>query len=1181
MRWLFALLIACLPLAAIAQDAGDDRGFLTRLIEDNLSSVGRSVRIEGFAGALLSRATFTRLTIADDQGVWITITDGAIQWNRRALLSGRIEIDEMTVAAVDLPRAPAPEPRGATVAREFRLPDLPVAVRIGTLRADRVSLGASLLGEDVVLRLAGGMALEGGAGQGQISVARVDGRAGSVDLTASYSNATRALSFDLLAREGPGGIAARLIGLPGEPAAELALAGSGQPDAFTADIALRTDGVPRLTGRATIGAAAAATPGAAPDRVFSADLSGDLAPLFLPAYRDFFGEALRLTVDGARRGDGRLTLDTLSLSARAVDVTGSLVLLPGGLPERADLRLRLGLPDGAPVVLPLPGVPTSVAAGDLVLGLDAVAGEGWSLRGTLDGLSRPEIDIAALRLDGSGRIVRAGAPGVTQPRVSGLLRFAATGIAPADPGLDAAIRPAITGETRFSTTAGAPLQLTGLRVTGEGFGLTGSGTVGGIGAGLTITGQAEAVLADIGRLSMLAGRDLGGGATIRLSGSGSPLTRAFDLEATATGRDLRFDQAELDRLLAGTATITASALRNATGTTIRALQVKAATLAADLSGRIAPGEADLTGRFDFADLSVLGPAYRGRLAAQATLTEAAGTRRLQATGAGRDLRVGNATVDRIIAGRTDLEIDAESGGGTLRIGTFRLESPNAALRATAGSADPSAVRLEARLADMAILAPGFPGPLTLTGTARPAPGAYALDLNATGPGATTARIAGTVASGMDRVDLTLAGSLQSAIFNPFLEPRNISGPISFALTMNGRPSLAALSGRVALTGGRLVAPTFGLALTGLTANAVISGGQAQIEASGMLRNGGGVTAAGRVALAAPRRADLTIDLAQAQLRDPDLYDTRVTGQLRLTGALPDAARLAGTLTMDETEIRVPTNGLGGQALLTGIIHEREAPPSRETRRRAGLTGAGSGAAPADSGDGVALDITLTQPGRLFVRGRGLDAELGGALRLTGTSDAIVPAGGFTLIRGRLDLLGRRFAITEGRVQLEGSLIPQLYFAATSSNDGISATMVIEGPSDAPEVRFASTPALPEEEIVARLLFGRGLTTLSAFQAAQLASAVATLSGRGGGGLVERLRRSFGLDDFDVQAQGDGTLALRAGKYLTENAYSEIAIGAEGRTEITLNLDVSDAVTVRGTLGSDGATGLGVFYERDY
>ena len=62
-RVLFALcLILAAPLTALAQDSAAeisqqvdvDKGFVTRFLEEKLSGAGRSVVIDGFAGALFA-----------------------------------------------------------------------------------------------------------------------------------------------------------------------------------------------------------------------------------------------------------------------------------------------------------------------------------------------------------------------------------------------------------------------------------------------------------------------------------------------------------------------------------------------------------------------------------------------------------------------------------------------------------------------------------------------------------------------------------------------------------------------------------------------------------------------------------------------------------------------------------------------------------------------------------------------------------------------------------------------------------------------------------------------------------------------------------------------------------------------------------------------------------------------
>jgi translocation and assembly module TamB len=100
------------------------------------------------------------------------------------------------------------------------------------------------------------------------------------------------------------------------------------------------------------------------------------------------------------------------------------------------------------------------------------------------------------------------------------------------------------------------------------------------------------------------------------------------------------------------------------------------------------------------------------------------------------------------------------------------------------------------------------------------------------------------------------------------------------------------------------------------------------------------------------------------------------------------------------------------------------------------------------------------------------------------------------------------------------------------------------------------------------------------QAAQLASAVATLSG-GGGGLVGRLRGAFGLNDLDVKQTAGGDTEVSAGTYISDKVYTEITADSTGRQKINLNLDLSRSLTAKGSAASDGNTGIGLFFEKDY
>jgi translocation and assembly module TamB len=269
--------------------------------------------------------------------------------------------------------------------------------------------------------------------------------------------------------------------------------------------------------------------------------------------------------------------------------------------------------------------------------------------------------------------------------------------------------------------------------------------------------------------------------------------------------------------------------------------------------------------------------------------------------------------------------------------------------------------------------------------------------------------------------------------------------------------------------------------------------------------------------------------------------------------------------------------------LPEVIHVGERPAVRQTLRRAGVLGDDADASSGSGGSGRAfpLDIVINAPSRIFIRGRGVDAELGGRLTIGGTSANVIPVGRFSLVRGRIDILQQRFQLTEGLASLQGDFAPFIRLvAATETDNGTVINIIVEGPAGAPEVSFVSVPELPQDEVLSQLIFGRDLDSISPLQAVQLASAISTLAGRGGGA-VDRLRESIGLDDFDVTTDDEGNTAVRAGAYLSENIYTDVTVTSQGDTEINLNLDLTSEITAKGSVDQDGEASVGLFYERDY
>lgn len=1170
-RWLFPMLLIC-PGFAAAQT--DDRTYLTAFLEDNLSGIGRQVTITGFTGALSSQAAIQTMTIADADGVWLTLNGVVLDWNRAALFKGDVSINALTAEEIIVSRAPVADDTAmpSPEASGFSLPELPVSVNIGKIAAARIELGAALLGTEIEGAFEASVALANGEGQATLTLDRTDdGPDGNVALSASYSNASRVLVVDLDAQEDAGGIAATLLDLPGAPAVGLTIKGNGPVDDFSAEVALVTDGTDRLRGTVTLGATAEG------ERNFNADLGGDLAPLFLPDYAEFFGSDVALIAEGSRSPDGRMQLSDVSLQTRALALKGNLALAADGLPTSFNLNAALASPDGTPILLPMASnTETRISSADLTLSFDAAKGDDWGVEGLIEGFDQSLLKIARLSLDGSGRIDRTGQGKIFEFTTS----YGALGVAPADAKLAEAIGQTVSGRVSGVWQEGdGKLRLSTFELTAGDLAISASGTLDGLQSGYTVEGQARADIADMARFSGLAGRTLAGQGSVQIEGEGSLLGGTFDAVTVINGTDLRIGRPEVDTLLTGPSRIEASVRRDKNGTDLRSLVVTAATLTATAAGKIASGGSDLKADLNFSDLSALGGQYGGALVASAKLTGTLQSGKITLDGEGNGLAIGQSEADKLLRGTSRIAAELTLTDGVVGITEISLNNPQITAQAAAPDGTASQIDLSARLADLGLLLPEFPGAVTVTGTADQGPQGYQLALQAQGPGQIDASVAGLLGKG-GTADLAIKGTAQAALANAFTGSSAISGALGFDLRLNGPMQLSSLSGRATLANGRISSPNLPFSLQDTSLTATLTGGQAQISGQAAVSTGGSTTISGSVGLTAPNTADLALDLRGVVLRDPQLYETNASGNLTITGPLSGGAMIAGQLNLRDTELQVPSSRLGGVEAIPDLNHIGEPAAVRQTRARAGLLGEAENRG-ATERRAYGLDLTISAPSRVFLRGRGLDAELGGTLRLRGTTASVVPEGGLNLIRGRLDILGKRLTLSEAQVRLEGDFVPFLRIAASTESDGITTSVLIEGFVNDPTVTFTSQPELPQEEVLSRLLFDRGLETLSAFQAAQLAGAVASLAGKGGEGIVAKLRKGFGLDDLDVRTSEDGTASLSAGKYISRNVYTEIEVDQDGKSQIQLNLDITDTITARGQVGSDGQTGIGIFLEKDY
>ncbi|WP_375451281.1 translocation/assembly module TamB domain-containing protein [uncultured Devosia sp.] len=475
-------------------------------------------------------------------------------------------------------------------------------------------------------------------------------------------------------------------------------------------------------------------------------------------------------------------------------------------------------------------------------------------------------------------------------------------------------------------------------------------------------------------------------------------------------------------------------------------------------------------------------------------------------------------------------------------------------------------------------------PLTLSTSGSYAGQTVSLaSISANGAGGLTVSGSGSVPLGGNGLDVTLKGNAPLALASRFVADRGaqLSGSVSLDAQVSGSIAAPKFSGRVSTSNAGYIDPELNLRLQGINGTASLNGDRVVIDSlTAGLATGGSVAASGSVGLSGGFPADINLALNSARYADGNLFVATVQGNLTLTGNLTGNPLLSGDVLVEKADITVPES-LGGGAAMIDVRHIDAPPQVDATLARARVDAAGA-PVPQSRPGGLLLDINVNAPNQIFIRGRGLDAEVGGSVRLTGPIGDIQPVGGFQLNRGRLAILGQRVTFESGSVTLVGDLDPMLNLVARTEGDDITVFVTVSGRVSDINVSFTSSPVLPQDEVLSRLIFKRGIGELSPLQLAKLAAAAAELvGGSSNGSLLDSLRGAAGLDDLDVVTDDQGNVAVQAGTYIQDNVYLGVQAGASGQSKVTINLDVTDDLKVTGAAGANGDSSLGVFYETDY
>ena len=409
-----------------------------------------------------------------------------------------------------------------------------------------------------------------------------------------------------------------------------------------------------------------------------------------------------------------------------------------------------------------------------------------------------------------------------------------------------------------------------------------------------------------------------------------------------------------------------------------------------------------------------------------------------------------------------------------------------------------------------------------------------------------------------------------------VEAFDLTGPISIAADVTGRIDDPRVRGSVASDNLRVQSALSGTDLRSVKARGSFDGSRLQLSSfSGSTKGGGGVVGAGSVDLSnlgtRGPSLDLRIAATSALLIDRDDMAARVSGPLRIVSD-GVGGTLAGRVSLESARWVL------GRAVNPAALPVIK---TREINQRADVAPSRVVAAP------WRYLIDARAPNQVNVRGLGLDSEWSANIKLRGTTAAPTITGQADLVRGGYEFAGKRFELSRGRIRFfgENPPDPQLDIAAEADVDSLSARITIGGTASKPIITFSSTPALPEEEVLSRLLFGSSITNISAVEALQLGAAVASLQG-GGSGLdpINRLRSSIGLDRLRIVGSDPVTgrgISIAVGKYLGRRFFVELVTDGQGYSATSLEFRVTRWLALLATISTVGEESVNVKVSKDY
>ena len=400
--------------------------------------------------------------------------------------------------------------------------------------------------------------------------------------------------------------------------------------------------------------------------------------------------------------------------------------------------------------------------------------------------------------------------------------------------------------------------------------------------------------------------------------------------------------------------------------------------------------------------------------------------------------------------------------------------------------------------------------------------------------------------------------------------QKVRGILDAKIAIQGPVHALQLNGDVQLKDGRMEDPLYGVLLRDIKTKLTVKGrtkagaldGDLYIESSMGDGMGGSFTLTGMSKLDLSR---LNMQAKLNHLRPLRRQDVRISlsGQANVTGSAqsPD---VTGKIIIDNGALQLENLETGPSGVTTLPIQKKSNTVSAHQK----TPSAGIGH----------INLAVVTPGRFLVDGYGLFSAWRTDLLISGYLNEPKISGTVEAVKGSLDFLNKMFKLEKGTVTMAGGDVanPLIDMLMSNTSNNFTSYIKITGTAKKLKLSLTSEPPMPQDDVLAHILFGKNANELGRYEALELATAMAKVA-TGLGSKTDGARKVLGVDVLRVKSSEDrgstGGLAVETGKYINDSLYVGVEQSAKGPAGI-VQLEITP--TLKFELRSQGTNTQGGF-----